>query len=175
MSQIPSTDGSSANDGALRTLAARVRPVRRWMNGLVLGALLLVLSAAAAFVISPSLYPQQIPDLSSEDIGKPFRSALPAGFKAGRDYHIINHALTEQRRLEARNAVRPVYDYNPAVAGDLRQAIHEAFASMREAAAQFEPEAPEKTPPPRSSGDESSRTAQKKRKPEPSPAAHEDT
>src|SRR5713101_2451605 len=135
MSQIPDTDDSAGETGALRTLAARVRPARRWMNGLVLGALLLVLSAAAAFVISPSLYPQQIPDLSSEDIGKPFRSALPAGLKAGRDYHIINLAVTEQRRLEARNAVRPVYDYNPAVAGDLRQAIHETFAAMREVAA----------------------------------------
>ncbi len=174
MPQIPSTDESPRETGALRTLAARVRPARRWMNGLVLGALLLVLSAAAAFVISPSLYPQQLPELSSEDIGRPFRSALPAGFKAGRDYHIINHAVTEQRRLEARNAVRPVYDYNPAVAGDLRQAIHEAFASMREVAAQVEPEAPEKTPPPRSSGDESSRAAQKKRKPEPAPAVNED-
>ena len=164
MSQIPDTDDSAGETGALRTLAARVRPGRRWMNGVVLGALLLVLSAAAAFVISPSLYPQQLPDLSSEDIGRPFRSALPAGFKAGRDYHIINHAVTEQRRLEARNAVRPVYDYNPAVAGDLRQAIHETFAAMREvAAAQLErEEAPEKTPPARA------------RKPEPAPAVNED-
>ena len=175
MPQIPSTDESSANAGALRTLAARVRPARRWMNGLVLGALLLVLSAAAAFVISPSLYPQQIPELTKEDIGKPFRSALPAGFKAGRDYHIINHAVTEQQRLEARNAVRPVYDYNPAVAGDLRQAIHESFSSMREVVAQVErEESLPKTPLPRASGDDAGRAAAKKRKPEPAAATTED-
>src|SRR5260370_17281849 len=158
MPQIPSTDESPRETGALRTLAGRVRPVRRGMNGLGVGALLLVLAAGAACVISPSLYPQQIPDLSSEDIGKPFRSALPAGFKAGRDYHIINLAVTEQRRLEARNAVRPVYDYNPAVARELRQAIHEALSPMRQVAAQFErDEAPEKKPLAPPAGDESSR------------------
>ena len=39
--------------------------------------------------------------------------------------------MTEQRRQEARNAVRPVYDLNPAVVGSGPQRGEAAFAEMR--------------------------------------------
>jgi len=155
----------------IQVLASRFSLPPRWVSGLAHAGLLLVVSAAAAFVISPSLYSQQIPDLSREDLGKPFHSASPSGFKAGRDYQIINQALTEQRRQEARNSVRPVYDYNPAVAGEVRQAIHDAFLAMREVVGQFESEAAaEKAAAARAAAEDQSAAARKRRKAESAPA-----
>jgi putative nucleotidyltransferase with HDIG domain len=115
----------------------------RWWGGVAHLVLLVTISVASAFVISPSLYSQHIPELGPEDLGKPFqlRSSLGSSFKAGRDYEIVNRASTEQRRQEARAAVRPVYDYNPSVLGELRQSVHEGFTRMQEAVAQAEKEA----------------------------------
>lgn len=93
--------------------------------------LLLIVSVAAGFVISPGLYSQQIPALAEEHLGKPFRANSPAGFKAARDYEISHVAMTEQRRQEARGAVRPVYDLNPGVGSEVRNAVKGAFADMR--------------------------------------------
>src|SRR5712692_2141400 len=115
----------------------------RWWGSVAHLVLLVTISVASAFVISPSLYSQHIPELGPEDLGKPFqlRSSLGSSFKAGRDYEIVNRASTEQRRQEARAAVRPVYDYNPSVLGELRQAVQDGFALMQETVAQVEKEA----------------------------------
>ncbi|WP_224249508.1 HD family phosphohydrolase [Hyalangium gracile] len=104
---------------------------KSWGRRLTLLALLLAVSVAAGFVISPGLYSQQIPALTEEHLGKPFRANSPAGFKAGRDYEIVYSAMTEQRRQEARNAVRPVYDLNPDVVEQVRGAVKLAFGQMR--------------------------------------------
>jgi len=102
-----------------------------WGRRLTLVLLLLVVSVAAGFVISPGLYSQQIPALTEDHLGKPFRANSPAGFKSGRDYEIRHDAMTEQRRLEARGAVRPVYDLNPEAVDKVRFAMKTAFAEMR--------------------------------------------
>jgi hypothetical protein len=94
--------------------------------------LLLAVAVGAGFVISPGLYSQQIPSLTEEHLAKPFRASSPAGFKAARDYDIVYRAMTETRRQEARAAVRPVYDLNPAVVGTLRTSVRAAFTAMRE-------------------------------------------
>jgi putative nucleotidyltransferase with HDIG domain len=104
---------------------------KTWGRRLTLALLLLVVSVAAGFVISPGLYSQQIPALTEEHVGKPFRANSPAGFKAGRDYEIRHDAMTVQRRLEARGAVRPVYDLNPEVVDKVRFALKTAFTEMR--------------------------------------------
>ncbi|WP_187345258.1 HD family phosphohydrolase [Cystobacter ferrugineus] len=107
---------------------------RRLTNLLLLGAV----SVAAGFVISPGLYSQQIPALTEENLGRPFRTNAPAGFKAGRDYDILHEAMTEKRRQEARAAVRPVYDLSPGVASELRTAVSGAFSDMRRRLAEKE-------------------------------------
>lgn len=117
---------------------------KAWGRRLTLAALLLVVSVAAGFVISPGLYSQQIPALTSEHLGKPFRANSPAGFKAARDYDIVYSAMTEQRRQEARNSVRPVYDLNPDVVDQIRGAVKQAFAQMRKSVAAKAPQ--EKAP-----------------------------
>jgi hypothetical protein len=104
---------------------------KAWGRRLTLVLLLLVVSVAAGFVISPGLYSQQIPALTEDHLGKPFRANSPAGFKSGRDYEIRHDAMTEQRRLEARGAVRPVYDLNPEAVDKVRFAMKTAFAEMR--------------------------------------------
>ncbi len=82
----------------------------RWWGSVAHLVLLVTISVASAFVISPSLYSQHIPELGPEDLGKPFqlRSSLGSSFKAGRDYEIVNHASTEQRRQEMQEAVAQV-------------------------------------------------------------------
>src|SRR4051794_13059970 len=87
--------------------------------------LLLVVSVGCAFIISPGLYGQHLPELRATDIGQPYRAASPSGFKATRDYDIVHSETTEQRRLEARAAVRPVFDYDPSTLNALRTAVDE--------------------------------------------------
>ncbi|KFE66995.1 Membrane protein containing HD superfamily hydrolase domain protein [Hyalangium minutum] len=104
---------------------------KAWGRRLSLAVLLLGVSVAAGFVISPGLYSQQIPALTEASLGKPFRANSPAGFKAGRDYEVTHSAMTDQRRQEARNSVLPVYDLNPAVVDQVRGSVKRAFAAMR--------------------------------------------
>ena len=109
-----------------------------WRTRLTHLFVLLGVAVVASYAISPGLYGQSIPQLKASDIGKPFESSSTAGFKASRDYEIINASMTEQRRQDARANVRPVYDYTPNVVPDLQKNVHEAFAGMRRALAQVE-------------------------------------
>ncbi|HLM46749.1 MAG TPA: phosphodiesterase, partial [Myxococcaceae bacterium] len=95
-------ESSPPGPSPLDALARRFRLGPVWARRLTSLVLLAVVSVAAGFVISPGLYSQQIPALTEDHLGKPFRASSPAGFKAGRDYDIIHEAMTEQRRQEAR-------------------------------------------------------------------------
>src|SRR5258708_7714126 len=125
---------------ALGGWSERFSSSARWWGSVTHLILLIVISTASAFVISPSLYSQQLPELGPDDLGKPFRTTLASGFKAARDYEIVDRTLTEQRRQEARASVRPVYDYNPALVGELKLALHDGFESIRFVVSQFETE-----------------------------------
>jgi hypothetical protein len=103
-----------------------------WGPRAVQVVLLLAVAVGAGFVISPGLYSQQIPALGEDHVGKPFRASSPAGFKAARDYEVVHRAMTQQQRQDARAAVRPVYDLNPAVVGNLRTTVSSAFDTMRQ-------------------------------------------
>ncbi|WP_395856501.1 HD family phosphohydrolase [Cystobacter fuscus] len=126
----------------LDALSRRFRLGPQWGRRLTNLLLLGVVSVAAGFVISPGLYSQQIPALTEEDLGRPFRTNAPAGFKAGRDYDILHEAMTEKRRQEARAAVRPVYDLSPGVVSELRTEVSGAFSEMRRRLAEKEAAAP---------------------------------
>jgi putative nucleotidyltransferase with HDIG domain len=143
----------------------------RWTSGLVHGSLLAVVSVAAAFIIAPSFH-GQIPEIGREDLGKPFRTNSRSGFKASRDYEIVDRTLTERNRQEARAAVRPVYDFNRAVPGELRQSIREAFGSTQQVVARFERPAPELTP---ATEEANSAQGRKRKKPDPPAAAKDDS
>ncbi|MET0400751.1 MAG: phosphodiesterase, partial [Cystobacter sp.] len=120
----------------LDALWRRFRLGAEWGRRLTSLLLLLGVSVAAGFVISPGLYSQQIPALTEEHLGRPFRTNSPAGFKAGRDYDILHEAMTEKRRQDARVAVRPVFDLSPGVASELRASVAGAFSEMRRRLAQ---------------------------------------
>lgn len=121
-------------EGALFRLPAA------WSGRMAGLALLALVSVTCTFILSPGLYSQQIPELNDADVGKPFRSSSPYGFKAGRDYDLPDVETTELRRQEARNAVLPVYDYNPAVVNEIRQSVVDAFAQMHAAVDEAEAE-----------------------------------
>ena len=53
-----------------------------WSGRLTHIALLALVSIACAFVLSPGLYSGQIPELTEQDVGKPFRSTSAYGFRA---------------------------------------------------------------------------------------------
>ncbi|HEX8824282.1 MAG TPA: HDIG domain-containing protein [Archangium sp.] len=125
-------ESSPPGPSPLDALARRFRLGPWWGRRLTSVLLLAVVSVAAGFVISPGLYSQQIPALTEDHLGKPFRASSPAGFKAGRDYEIVHQAMTEQRRQEAQGAVRPVYDLSPGVVSEIRVAVNGAFAEMRQ-------------------------------------------
>jgi len=102
--------------------------------------LLVVVSALASLALTRGLTAQAVPDLQPSDVGKPFQSVSPAGLKAARDYDVLDRGRTVARRAEARSSVLSVYDYNPGVLADGRQALHAAFAELRASLARLEPD-----------------------------------
>ncbi|MBI3184924.1 MAG: HDIG domain-containing protein [Myxococcales bacterium] len=136
----PPSGGAGGESTPLDVLADRLRLPAGWGNRAAHGVLLLAVSVLAAFLVSPGLYSQQIPEIGPEDVGKPFRAASPSGFKARRDYEVVDKATTEQRRGEARAAVRPVFDHDPSVQRGIVKALQGAFGEMQEVVSQFEAE-----------------------------------
>lgn len=102
---------------------------------LALGGVLLGVSVASAFLLTPGLSGQRIPELGEDDIGRPFAAKSVAVFKASRDFEVPDEGRTQQRRDEARARVRPVFDYDSLVESKVKRGIREAFASMQEVAA----------------------------------------
>lgn len=155
MAEPPSPESPGpAGNGSARTpldvLVERLQLPAGWVSRVSHLLLLLTVSVAAAFLVSPGLYSQQIPSLTQEDLGKPFRSSSPSGFKARRDYEVLDQATTEQRRQEAWASVRTVYDYDPSVQRAITKGLSDSFGQMQEVAAQLEAEkAAEKGGPPR--------------------------
>jgi putative nucleotidyltransferase with HDIG domain len=123
---------------SLDALATRLAGSSLWANRLVYGTLLVAVSVGSAFLASPGLYSQKIPELKAEDVGKPFRAASLAGFKASRDYEVLDEAKTLAARDEARARVRPVFDYDPSVATAVVRSIDEAFSEMQEVVEEFQ-------------------------------------
>lgn len=97
----------------------------------LVGVLALV-SLSSGFFLSSGLSTQQLPELGAEDLGKPFRASSPAGFKASRDFEVADEARTQSRRLEARQRVRPVFDYDPTVETKTKRDLRDAFEAMQE-------------------------------------------
>lgn len=128
-------------------LSDRLKLPPGWSGRITHLALLLAVAVGASLLISPGLTSQQIPTLRTEDLGKPFRAQSASGFKANRDYEIVHSARTEQLRQDARAAVRPVYDFNPSVSSEVRQAVKDGFAAMRDVIARHRASAEPKPDP----------------------------
>lgn len=103
---------------------------------LALAAVLIGVSVAAAFLVTPGLSGQRVPELSEDDIGKPFRASSVAGFKASRDFEVADDRRTQQRREEARLRVRPVFDSDSQVESKVKRGLKDGFKAMQEIAAQ---------------------------------------
>ena len=86
-----------------------------------LGAVLIGMSVASAFLLTPGLSGQRIPELSDENIGRPFAAKSVAVFKASRDFEVPDEGRTQQRRDDARARVRPVFDYDTLVESKVKQ------------------------------------------------------
>jgi putative nucleotidyltransferase with HDIG domain len=119
---------------------ARLAVSNDWVRGGPYVILLLGVSVASAFLASPGLYSQKIPELRREDVGKPFRASSQSGFKAGRDYELLDEAKTLVRREEARSKVRPVFDYDTSVQPTITRTIQDGFADMQAVVAKWDEE-----------------------------------
>ncbi|MGV3623362.1 MAG: HD family phosphohydrolase [Archangium sp.] len=106
-------------------------------RSLALGGLLVGVSVIAALLLSPGLSGQRIPELTQDDVGRPFRASSLAGFKASRDFEVADDAQTQRRRDEARARVRPVFDYDSQVESKVKRGVREAFNTMQEIAAPY--------------------------------------
>lgn len=123
---------------ALELLAARLSLSSQWAVRLFKLTLLLAVSIGAALLVSPGLSSQQVPELRPVDVGRPFRAASQAGFKAGRDYEVLDESQTETEREAARALVRPVFDYDPSVQSAVARSVENAFAEMQAVIEDFE-------------------------------------
>ena len=120
-----------------------------WPRSATLGMILLGVSVASAMLLSPGLSSQQLPALNEDNLGKPFRGSSLAGFKASRDFDVLDEVKTEQRRYEAKSRVKPVFDYEPTVESSVKKGVRNAFSEMRaivEQHAKPTPELGKKTP-----------------------------
>ncbi len=104
-------------------------------RSLALGGVLVGVSVAAAFLLTPGLSGQRIPEFSQEDVGRPFRASSLAGFKASRDFEVPDDTQTQRRRDEGRARVRPVFDYDSQVESKVKRGVRDAFLGMQELAA----------------------------------------
>ncbi len=120
----------------LDALAQRI--AGSWANRIVYGTLLVAVSIGSAILVSPGLYSQKIPELRNEDVGKPFRAASLSGFKASHDYEVVDEAKTVAAREQARNNVRPVFDYDPSVQSMVARELNAAFEEMQDVVDDFQ-------------------------------------
>ncbi|MBM4776581.1 MAG: HDIG domain-containing protein [Archangiaceae bacterium] len=104
---------------------------------LALGGVLVLVSLSSGFFLSSGLSTQQVPELGPEDLGKPFRASSPAGFKASRDFEVADDQRTAQRRAEARDRVRPVFDYDPTIETKAKRDLRDGFEAMQELVQEF--------------------------------------
>ncbi len=123
---------------SLDAFATRLAGSSLWANRLVYGTLLIGVSVGSAFLASPGLTSQKIPELTVHHVGKPFRAASLAGFKAGRDYEVRDEARTQTAKDEARARVKPVFDYDPSVESTVGRALDDAFGGMQEVVEEFQ-------------------------------------
>lgn len=125
--------GMAVASGPRSDSSERLRIARR-----VAGYTLLVaaLSVASASLLTPGLSARQVPTLTDEDLARPFRASSLSGFKAIRDFEVTDDSRTEARRRAAREQVRPVFDYEPAVESKVKQAVAEGFGLMQAVVAQ---------------------------------------
>src|SRR4051812_33848594 len=120
------------------SLAERLAVSSVWANRIVYSVILVGVAVGAALMASPGLSSQKIPELKSDDVGRVFRTNGMSGFKASRDYQILDEAKTGVQREEARGRVRPVFDYDPSVQPQVARGVEEAFSQMQELVAQWD-------------------------------------
>jgi putative nucleotidyltransferase with HDIG domain len=101
--------------------------LRRDVAGrMLLGGLVAVVAAVAAFVLAPGVTARRLP--TRDALGSPAQTTL----KADRDYDIVDEEGTARRRAEASAAQRPVYDHDAGAVSAAAARIHAAFDLMRE-------------------------------------------
>jgi len=97
--------------------------------------LLAVVAAAGALLLGP-VSGQPLP--TSDRLGQPAQATL----RADRDYELEDTEATARRRAAAAAAIRPVYDEDASAGEEAAARVRAAFASMREAAADFRRQRP---------------------------------
>src|SRR3954469_10440444 len=117
-------------------LADRLAVSSVWANRIAYSVVLVAVAVGAALMASPGLSSQKIPELKPDDVGKVFRATGMSGFKASRDYQILDEARTSVQREEARARVRPVFDYDPSVQPQVARGVEEALSQMQDLVAQ---------------------------------------
>lgn len=106
-------------------------------RNLALGSVLVGVSVVAAFLLSPGLSGQRVPELTEEDLGRPFHASSLAGVKASRDFEVPDETQTQRRREDARARVRPVFDYDSQIESKVKRGVREAFDGMQQLAAPY--------------------------------------
>ncbi len=91
-----------------------------WRNFYVL-----LLSGVVAYIITPKF--DITIDYQEGDVGK-------GNIKVSKDYVIIDHIATENKRIEAENSVKPVYDFDEEFVTILRNKVQTALNLLGEVA-----------------------------------------
>ncbi|MFT3841781.1 MAG: HDIG domain-containing protein [Myxococcaceae bacterium] len=139
MSEPPSREGNETPPSpAQDVLANRLQVTSPWADRLVQVAVLALVALGTTFLGAPGVSSQKIPELKADDVGRVFRAPSPSGLKASRDYEVPDDARTAQLKDEARQKVRPVFDYDPQVQQQVLRDIQDSFSEMQEIVATWE-------------------------------------
>jgi putative nucleotidyltransferase with HDIG domain len=124
----PGNSGADLLPPQLQTLARRAAAWAwlEWIAGL---ALLALVAAGAAYLVTPGLYGSKVPAYDDAQAGELARFTV----KADRDYDIPDDATTAAQRDDASAQVRPVYDYDLSVAQGALSRVRAGFLRMQEA------------------------------------------
>ncbi len=107
------------------------RPPGALQRSFALGSILLGVSVASSLLLSSGLSGQQLPELTKDDVGRPFKARSLAGFKATRDFEVADDSTTLARREQARARVQVVFDSDRGVQLKVQRGLKDAFERMQ--------------------------------------------
>src|SRR5579863_4885608 len=122
---------------------------RGWIGAATSAVLVALVAGVCGYLLTPVIYTQRIPYVDESSLSQ----ISTVTVKAQRDYDIPDEETTNQKRTDARAAVKPVYRYDTSVLAAGLERTRVAFGMMRDAALAVRsrvksPDSTESEPPP---------------------------
>ncbi|MCK4535296.1 MAG: hypothetical protein KAT81_07145, partial [Syntrophobacterales bacterium] len=116
--KTPKKNGKNNGNAAIKSVHRLINESFSWKC---------VIAFSMGLILSIMLYPQILQMAPPE---YKVRSIITKDIQADRDFLVVDRAATEQKRVEAVENTRPVYDYDSDMPAKIETAISKAFLDM---------------------------------------------